>query len=146
MKFIKALVLLTFVASSQVLFAQQPTLKKQKDRPERSQQRSMADAATRAKKMTDRMTQQLGLDETTAKKLYDITLARANKVDQIQASTDDGKTKNEALKVIADDFKVKLKGMLTTDQFAKFEAMKKEVKDARGEGGKPRKGERGRRK
>ena len=51
----------------------------------------MGDPATRAKKMTDRMTQQLGLDQATSQKVYDVTLSRAQKVDAIQASSDDNR-------------------------------------------------------
>ncbi|AKD57377.1 hypothetical protein [Spirosoma radiotolerans] len=88
------------------------------------QRHQMGDPATRAKKMTDRMTQQLGLDQGTSQKVYDVTLARAQKVDAIQASSDDNKAKAQALKANADDFKAKLKGILTPDQFAKLESMK----------------------
>ena len=82
------------------------------------------DPATRAKKMTDRMTQQLGLDQATSQKVYDATLARAQKIDAIQASSDDNKAKAQAMKANADDFKATLKGILTPDQFAKLESMK----------------------
>ena len=82
------------------------------------------DPATRAKKMTDRMTQQLGLDQATSQKVYDVTLARAQKIEAIQAGSDDNKAKAQAMKANADDFKAKLKGILTPDQFAKFESMK----------------------
>ena len=88
------------------------------------QQHAMADPATRARKMTDRMTQQLGLDQATSQKVYDATLARAQKIDAIQASSDDNKAKAQALKANADDFKSKLQGVLTPDQFTKFQSMK----------------------
>jgi periplasmic protein CpxP/Spy len=135
MKSIKALILFAILASSQVLLAQQPapSPEKHSKRPDGPPpQRPMADAPTRARKMTDRMTKDLGLNEATSKKVYAITLARATKVDQIQSSNVDGKAKNDALKANADDFKAKLKSILTADQFAKFEAMKK---DERGPGG-----------
>ena len=88
------------------------------------QQHQMGDPATRAKKMTDRMTKQLGLDQATSQKVYDVTLARAQKIDAIQAGSDDNRAKAQALKANAYDFKAKLKGILTPDQFTKFEAMK----------------------
>ncbi len=153
MKSIKALILFSVLAGSQVLLAQQPapSPEKHSKRPDSlPPQRPMADAPTRARKMTDRMTKDLGLNEATSKKVYDITLARATKVDQIQSSNVDGKAKNDALKVNADDFKSKLKSLLTADQFAKFEAMKKDERGPRGTRGEdgpppppPNKGEKG---
>ena len=92
-----------------------------------------ADPTVRAQKMSARMTKELGLDEATSKKVYDIALARAQKVDEIQKGSDDGRTKAKALKANADDFKSKLQGVLTPDQFSKFTAMT----------GRGRKGQRG---
>jgi protein CpxP len=88
------------------------------------QDRPMADPATRARKMTDRMTQELGLDQATSQKVYEATLARTQKVNDIQANTDNNKAKAQALKANADDYKSKLQGILTPDQFAKMGAMK----------------------
>ncbi len=148
MKSIKALILFAMMASSQVLLAQQPAPEKHTkgaDRPPRP----MADAPTRAKRMTDRMTKDLSLNEATSKKVYDITLARATKVDQIQSSAMDGKAKNDALKANADDFKAKLKSILTAEQFTKFEAMKRDERGPRGPRGEdgppppPHKGKKG---
>ncbi|MVM30641.1 DUF4890 domain-containing protein [Spirosoma sp. HMF4905] len=99
------------------------------------QQYQAADPATRAQRMTDQMTKQLGLDDATSKKVYDLTLARAQKVDAIQKGTDDNKTKNQALNANADDFKSKLKGILTPDQFTKFESMRGRMGRGRGNGG-----------
>lgn len=96
------------------------------------QQYQAADPATRARKMTDRMTQQLGLDQATSKKVYDLALERAQKVDAIQKSSDDNRTKANALKTNADDFKAKLKGVLTPDQFAKLESMGGRMRGGRG--------------
>ena len=87
-------------------------------------QRPMGNPATRAKKMTDRMTQQLGLDQVTSQKVYDVALARAQKIDAIQANSDANKAKAQALKANADDFKAKLKSILTPDQYTKFESMR----------------------
>jgi protein CpxP len=102
------------------------------------QQHPMGDPATRAKKMADRMTQQLGLDQATSQKVYDASLARAQKVNDIQASADDNKAKSQALKANADDFKAKLKSILTPDQFAKVESMKGHMRKGKGgpDGGK----------
>ena len=88
------------------------------------QQHAMGDPATRAKKMTDRMTQQLGLDQTTSQKVYDVMLTRAQKIDAIQASSDNNRTKAQSLKANADEVNAQLKGILTPDQFTKLESMK----------------------
>jgi hypothetical protein len=87
--------------------------------------RQMGDPATRARKMTDRMTKELGLDQTASQKVYDATLARAQKVDAIRKGSDDNKAKAQALKANADDYKAKLQSILTPDQFAKVQAMRK---------------------
>ncbi|MDB5241123.1 MAG: hypothetical protein JWP57_1748, partial [Spirosoma sp.] len=78
-------------------------------------QHQMGDPATRAKKMADRMTQQLALDQATSQKVYEAALARAQKVDAIQASSDAGRAKTQALKANADEFKANLKSILTPD-------------------------------
>lgn len=97
----------------------------------RSMQHQMGDPAIRAKKMTDRMTQALGLDQATSQKVYEATLARAQKVNAIQAGSDDNRAKQQALKANADEYKATLKNILTPDQFAKLDAMKDRMKHGR---------------
>lgn len=92
----------------------------------------MADAPTRAQHEADRLTRQLGLDQATSQKVYDAALAHSQKVDAINAGSDDNQTKQAALKANADDFKAKLQGILTPDQFAQLQAMKGR---GRGKGG-----------
>ena len=96
-------------------------------------QKPMADAPTRARKMTDRMTKQLGLDQATSQKVYDATLARDQKIDDIRANSTDNRANAKAMKANADDYKSKLQGILTPDQFAKAEAMR--GKGRRNQGG-----------
>ena len=120
------------------LLAQQTTTTDAPATTQRGRGRGMqayqaGDPATRARKMTDRMTKQLGLDEATSTKVYDATLARAEKVDAIQKGTDDKKVKGKALKANADEYKSKLQGILTPDQFAKLESMRGRM--GRGRGG-----------
>ncbi len=83
-----------------------------------------ADPATRAQKMTDRLTKQLGLDDATAKKVYEAALTRDQQVDAIQKGTDDNRTKAKNLKANADQFKTTMQGILTADQFTKFQEMR----------------------
>ncbi|SOD88221.1 DUF4890 domain-containing protein [Spirosoma fluviale] len=108
-----------------------PTQANSRTGKNRSMQRQMGDPATRARKMTDRMTQALSLDVATSQKVYDATLARAQKVNDIQAGSDNNKAKQQALKANADDYKAKLKSILTPDQFAKLDAMKDRMKHGR---------------
>lgn len=65
----------------------------------------MADPTIRAQRMTDRLTNESGLDQATSQKVYAAALTHAQKVDNIQASPDDNRTKAKALKANADDFK-----------------------------------------
>lgn len=83
-----------------------------------------ADPATRAQKMTDRLTKQLGLDDATSKKVYEASLTRDQQIDAIQKGTDDNRTKAKGLKANADQFKTTMQGILTADQFAKFQQMR----------------------
>ena len=83
-----------------------------------------ADPATRAQKMTDRLTKQLGRDDATAKKVYQAALTRDQQIDAIQKGTDDNRAKARSLKANADQFKTTMQGILTADQFAKFQAMR----------------------
>jgi hypothetical protein len=104
----------------------------------------------RAAKMTERMTRQLGLDEATAKNVNAIALERAVKVDAINNSADDVKTKQAAFVANKQDFEAKLKGALSADQFAKYQSMEnggdrdgKGNNENRGNKGKGSKGNRG---
>ena len=130
-KIIVGSLLLSLVAVS--LFAQQTTpadapvqtnTRMGKNREMQRQNRPMADAPTRARKMTDRLTKQLGLDDATSQKVYAAALARDQKIDDIRTSSTDNRANAKALKANADDFKTKLQGILTPDQFAKVEAMR----------------------
>lgn len=96
------------------------------------QDKPMADAATRAQKMTNRLTKQLGLDESTAQKVYAAALARDQKIDDIRANSSDKRANARAMKTNADEFKTKLQGILTPDQFAKVEAMRHKGRKNRG--------------
>ncbi|WP_420149876.1 DUF4890 domain-containing protein [Spirosoma sp.] len=98
-------------------------------------QRPMVDPETRARKMTDRITKELGLDQTASKKVYDATLTHAQKVDEIRKNADDRKAKGQAMKANADDYKAKMQSILTADQFAKLQSMKERMHHGRGRHG-----------
>ena len=85
-------------------------------------QNKMADAATRAQKMTDKLTQSLGLDAATSAKVLAAATTRCQKVDELQKMTDN-KAKDTALKANSVEYKAALKGILTPAQFAKMSEM-----------------------
>lgn len=91
-----------------------------------------ADPATRARRMTDRLTKELSLDQATAQKVYAAALERAQAIDGLQANATDRRAQAKQLKANADQFQAKLKTILTPDQFAKFESMRSEMRHGRG--------------
>lgn len=131
---LKKLVLSTLLCSllSLPLLAQQAPMSTVPHQQGTKPGQKMADPTIRAQKMTDRMTKELGLDQATSQKVYAVALTRAQKIDGIQASPDDNRTKAKALKANADDFKAQLKGILTPDQFARYSAMKGHRRSGRG--------------
>lgn len=128
--------LMTSLAFSQTPSAAMPvaTPKVQKDKGDHK----MNPADVRAAKMTQRLTKQLGLDAATSQKVGVLALARDTKIDEIINSTQDNKAKSAAMKVNHDDFEAKLKGVLSADQFAKYQESKghhkgnKEAGDGKG--------------
>ncbi|GAB3706660.1 hypothetical protein GCM10027592_40340 [Spirosoma flavus] len=111
--------------------AQDATTQNRTERRGRTMQN--VDPATRAQRMTDRMTKELALDDATSKKVYGLVLARAEKMDAIQKSSDDRQTKMQAMKAGTESFRSDMKKVLTADQFAKFESMRSKM--GRGRGG-----------
>lgn len=114
------------------LMAQQAPMSTVPHQQGTKQGQKMADPTIRAQRMTDRLTKELGLDQVASQKVYAVALTRAQKIDNIQASPDDNRTKANALKANADDFKAQLKGILTPDQFTKFTAMRGRMRAGRG--------------
>ncbi len=130
--------LMTSLAFSQTPSAAMPvaTPKVQKDKDKGDHR--MFPANVRAAKMTQRLTKQLGLDAATSQKVGVLALARDTKIDEIINSTQDNKAKSAAMKINHDDFEAKLKGVLSADQFAKYQESKghhkgnKEAGDSKG--------------
>ncbi len=119
------------------LLAQQAPMSTVPHQQGTKQGQKMADPTIRAQRMADRLTKELGLDQATSQKVHTAALARAQKIDNIQASPDDNRTKAKALKANADDFKAQLKSILTPDQFTKFESMRGRMRGGRGGMGRP---------
>jgi len=82
---------------------------------------------TIAQKQTERMTEQLSLTNAQQEKVARINLASAQKMKAAKASGKD----HEAFKAIRSEKKAAIKAVLTTDQLAKYKAMKSQ-KGSRG--------------
>lgn len=90
--------------------------------------RPMPDPQTRATRQSKRLTQALKLDEATAQKVYEASLARTQKVDQIRTSTSSDQDKIAALKANHQEFEGKLKSILSEDQYSQYLTLKKQMK------------------
>jgi hypothetical protein len=95
------------------------------------------DAEARAKHQTERLTKDLGLNETTSKKAFDLALARAKKMDEIMASSAERLEKMKLGKANQETFENKMKEILTADQFKKFKEIQEEQKRRGGPRGRP---------
>jgi len=74
----------------------------------------------RAVRLSQQISQQLGLDAATTARVKDTALTRAQQIDAIQTGSDSNKAKNTALQANTQAFKAALKGILTPEQFAKY--------------------------
>ncbi len=86
-----------------------------------SMEHKMGTPEERATRMTERITKMCSLDAATAQSVKAIALARDTKIDEIHTGTLDNKAKEVALKANKQEFEAKLKGVLTADQFAKYQ-------------------------
>ncbi len=85
-------------------------------------------AEDRAKAMTDKMKEKLTLDDNQYQKVYDVNLKYAKKADEIAAGSGDKKSKAESLKTQLEAKDKDMKGILTSDQYKKYEDIKHELK------------------
>lgn len=99
--------------------------------------REKVDAPTRAKHQTERLTKDLGLNEATSKKVYDLALERAKKMDEIMASSAERPEKMKLGKANQEAFEKKMKEILTADQFKKFSEIQEHQKRRGGPRGRP---------
>lgn len=76
----------------------------------------------RAERLSQQISQQLGLDAATTARVKYAALARAQQIDAIQTGADSNKAKNTALQTNAQAFRAALKGILTPEQSAKYAA------------------------
>jgi periplasmic protein CpxP/Spy len=149
-KLIAALSLSMLVAGS--AYAQTTTT--QQDRKPRSEMRgAMQNKAQKspeemAQMKTDRMAQKLELNTSQKNQLQALNLRHAQETKAMREShkatgekTAEQRTQmQEARKASHDKWQTELKGILSAEQFAKYEADKAEMKEKRGEGKKGHKG------
>lgn len=86
----------------------------------------------RAKKKTERMTEELGLNETQSENLYNLNLKVAQKIKAIKENAEfSDEKKKKFIKGNKKDYKTVLSSILTAEQMTKFEELKKERKDSK---------------
>jgi len=87
------------------------------------------DAMTRAKKFTETLETNLGLDDAISQKIFQAYLGNTKSVDEIPMlpiSDDEKKAKLKANRAAFDDT---LKGILSAEQFAKYQKMEADSKN-----------------
>jgi hypothetical protein len=78
----------------------------------------------KAKDFSNRLKTDLNLDDEVTKQIFQAYLVNTKPVDEIRMNSNlDDKGKARALQANRDAFKDKLKGMLTAEQFTKFQKM-----------------------
>jgi hypothetical protein len=78
------------------------------------------DVIKRSQDFSDRLTKDLGLDETRSKKVFTAFIENTKPVDEIKMGPLDDKAKAQALKHNRESFKAKLKDILSSAQYDKF--------------------------
>ena len=94
-----------------------------------------------AKMTTNEMKNKLDLDHNQYQKVHEINLKYAKKQNELAASSANKKSEAKTMKSLHEEKEKELKGVLTSDQYKKYEGMEKEMKK---EAKEKRKGERGR--
>lgn len=96
------------------------------------EQREKKTPEQRANGLTNKMTEKLGLNETQKTQVYNINLATAQKNDAVRSNTALTKEQKKAqLEANQADRSAQFKTVLTTEQYAKYEAWEKERKAKR---------------
>jgi hypothetical protein len=86
-------------------------------------------AAQRAKLQTERMVSSLKLDEEQTKKVGQINLIYAQKMDPVIQGTGSKMSRLRAFKSISKAKEAELKGVLTKEQFGQFQQQQQAMKD-----------------
>lgn len=81
-------------------------------------------------RFTQKMTNELSLDAAQQERVQAINLERFKHIEETKAQAGlDQVTRRQKLKEIEDNYFSTLRGVLTADQFSKFQAMKAEMKE-----------------
>jgi protein CpxP len=81
-------------------------------------------------RFTQRMTRELSLDAAQQERVKAINLDRFKQIEETKAQAGlDAPARRQKLKEIEDNYFSTLKGVLTADQFTKFQALKAEMKE-----------------
>jgi len=114
-----------------VVNAQEPAAPKAKAHS----QRDAGTAEQRAQKQVDRLSAEVALTEAQKPKVYDLTLARVKKVDEIKAKYKDpnDKERTAAMATVKKEYREALKALMTPEQIEKAKAKAKEMKAAKKE-------------
>ncbi len=106
-------------------------------------QRGQMDPEKRAERVSADLKQALTLDDATTKKIYDLELARTQEAVKIRdKNAGDRDAMRESMKGVNEKFQTSIKGILTEDQFKKYQdwqAAEREKRGPRGGGNRRRK-------
>jgi len=84
----------------------------------------------KSSRFTQRMTRELSLDAAQQERVQAINLERFKNIQETKAQAGlDAPTRRQKLKELEDNYFTTLKGVLSADQFTKFQAMKSEMKE-----------------
>lgn len=113
----KKTILMLAIASMSLAYAQQPAHHKKHTPQER------------AEKLTEKMTQELGLSAETKAKVSEINYEKARKVEQLRnEAIADKERKKEARQKLKQEHETQLKAVLTPEQFEKWLKLREEMK------------------
>ncbi|MFN8349739.1 MAG: hypothetical protein U0X91_32365 [Spirosomataceae bacterium] len=99
-------------------------------------QREPMDPVKRAERVSADLKQALTLDDATAKKVYDLELARIQEAVKIRESNaGDREAMRESMKSVNEKFLAGMKSVLNDDQFKKFQEWQAAEREKRGQRG-----------
>lgn len=111
-------VAITLIVSMASLHAQQP----EPGKPVKTgnEWRMPASALQRSHQFADSLKKNLGLDDATAKKLFDIYLSNTKSVDEISIGAKDEKQRKDLLKANQNAFNEKMQSALSPGQYRQY--------------------------
>jgi Spy/CpxP family protein refolding chaperone len=88
------------------------------------------DPVQRAERFTKKMVKELNLDQAQQERMKGINLERFKQLDEVKNTfAADKKTLQTKVKEINDNYFLTVKGVLSPEQFTKFQEMKEEIKE-----------------